>query len=488
MTEPSQSGVFPGYEGVIIPEPMLGHPNRQGRSSGRSMRLPSRPRFSLARRFSRLFAGTEQLSTLGKIAFGSLWLLVFAMPWEDAITIPGFGTSVRLIGMVTLGLGALAILERGKVRKPAIGHVVMALFVALAVLSYLWSLFPEGTVIEAFSYLQLFTMVWLIWELAPGVQEQMHLMRAYVFGTFVSGIDTVYLFLSHQESVYQRYAGAKLDANDLGLIIALSIPMSYYLLIQNHGRMVWVYRVHLILAGTTILLTASRGATLATVVALTIVPLTQARLGGRQRMALLLTVILLIGGILYFVPETSWERLATLPSEFEQGTFTGRTIIWKAGWEIFRVHPFVGIGANAFRVMVSRELAEPIRMGEADPAPPAHNTFLSVLVEQGVLGFVVFCGMLGALAVSLRGMPPFPQRLWIVSLAVWVVGVSSLTWEMRKPTWFFFGLLMAQCGSIPQMLRDARSFARPRLNAARASARIMGIGISTPKPGRQLFS
>jgi len=38
-----------------------------------------------------------------------------------------------------------------------------------------------------------------------------------------------------------------------------------------------------------------------------------------------------------------------------------------------------------------------------------------------------------------------------VSLAVWIVGVSSLTWEMRKPTWFFFGLLMAQCGSIAEM-------------------------------------
>jgi O-antigen ligase len=488
VTEPSPFGAFPGYEGVIVPEPMRGFPSRQGRANRRSLRLPAKTRFSLAGRFSRLFAGTELLSTLGKIAFGSLWLLVFAMPWEDAVTIPGFGTSVRLIGMVTLGLGALAILERGKVRKPAIGHVVMALFVALAVLSYLWSLFPEGTVIEAFSYVQLFTMVWLIWELAPGVQEQMHLMRAYVFGTFVSGIDTVYLFLSHQESVYQRYAGAKLDANDLGLIMALSIPMSYYLLIQNHGRMVWVYRLHLILAGTTILLTASRGATLATVVALTIVPLTQARLGGRQRVALLLTVILLIGGILFFVPETSWERLATLPTEFEQGTFTGRTIIWKAGWEIFRAHPFVGIGANAFRVIVSREMAEPIRDGEADPAPPAHNTFLSVLVEQGVLGFAVFCGMLGALAVSLRGMPPFPQRLWIVSLAVWVVGVSSLTWEMRKPTWFFFGLLMAQCGSIFEMRRDARAFARPRLSAAPASARIMGIGISAPKPEWQFFS
>ncbi|HEV3421937.1 MAG TPA: O-antigen ligase family protein [Candidatus Acidoferrum sp.] len=486
--EQEQFGAFPVHQGVIAPEKLRGFGQGRGRWADHGMRVHSKPQRSLSGRFARLFAGTEKLSTLGKIAFGSLWLLVFAMPWEDAITISGFGTSVRLIGMVTLGLGALAVFERGKVRKPAVGHVVMAMFVVLAVLSYLWSLYPEGTLTEAFSYVQLFTMVWLIWELAPGVQEQMHLMRAYVLGTFVSGIDTFYLFLSHQESVYQRYAGAKLDANDLGLIMALSIPMSYYLLIQNHGRMVWVYRVQLILAGTTILLTASRGATLATVVALTIVPLTQARLGGRQRVALLLTVILLIGGILFFVPETSWERLATVPTEFEQGTFTGRTIIWKAGWEIFRAHPFVGIGANAFRVMVSRELAEPIRMGEADPAPPAHNTFLSVLVEQGVLGFAMFCGLLGALAISLRGMPPFPQRLWIVSLAVWVVGVSSLTWEMRKPTWFFFGLLMAQCGSIAQMRRDTRAFARPRQSAIPASARILGLGISARKSGRSVFS
>jgi O-antigen ligase len=488
VTEQRQFSAFPEHQGAIVPETMRGFVVGQRRAQGMSLRRPGTSQRPVGGRLARLLAGTEQLSTLGKIAFGSLWLLVFAMPWEDAITISGFGTSVRLIGIVTLGLGVLAVVERGRVRRPALGHIVMALFVVLAVLSYLWSLYPEGTLIEAFSYVQLFIMVWLIWELAPGVQEQMHLMRAYVFGTFVSGIDTFYLFLSHQESVYQRYAGAKLDANDLGLIMALSIPMSYYLLIQNQGRMVWVYRVHLILAGTTILLTASRGATLATVVALAIVPLTQARLGGRQRVALVLTVILLIGGALFFVPETSWERLATVPTEFEQGTFTGRTIIWKAGWEIFRAHPFVGIGANAFRVIVSRELAEPIRMGEADPAPPAHNTFLSVLVEQGVLGFAVFCGMLGAMAVSLRGMPPFPQRLWIVSLAVWVVGVSSLTWEMRKPTWFFFGLLMAQCGSILSMRRDVKAFARPRQTAAPNSARIMGLGISTRKQGWPLFS
>ncbi len=423
---------------------------------------------------ARYLVGAEEFSGLGKLAFACLWLLVFAIPWEDAVTISDFGTSARVIGMLTGGLGVLAIIERGRVRRPAPGHIMMALFVMLKALSYLWSLYPEGTLTQAFTYMQLFTMVWLIWELCPQALEQTRLMQAYILGTFVSGIDTVYQFLSHQESVYQRYAGAGLDANDLGLIMALSIPVSYYLLIQSKGRMVWLYRLHLVLAGTTILLTASRGATLATLVALAIVPMTHARLTGRQKLTVLLTISLLVFGALLFVPSTSWERLSTMPGEFAQGTLTGRTVIWKAGWELFRGHPFLGVGANAFRLTVSRVLAEPIRPDQTGRpwTPAAHNTFLSVLVEQGVIGFALFCGLLGVLALSLRAMPPFPQKLWIVCLGVWVVGVSSLSWEMRKPTWFFFGLLMAQCGSMAQKRstqRHAPSLAEAQLSFLRAS-------------------
>jgi len=422
-------------------------------------------------RTARSSVGTEEISVLGKLAFASLWLLVFATPWENAVTISGFGTSARFIGMIALGLSVLAIIERGKIRRPAAGHIVMGLFVLLAALSYLWSLYPEGTLTQTYSYVQLFAMVWLIWELAPQMREQMRLMQAYVLGTFVSGIDTVYRFLSHQESVYQRYAGANLNANDLGLIMALSIPMSYYLLIESKGWTTWLYRLQLVLAGTTILLTASRGATLATLVALSIVPLTQARLTSRQRIALIVTVSLLVYGVVLFVPSTSWERLSTIPNELTHGTYTGRTVIWRAGWEIFRAHPFFGIGANAFRLIVCRVLAEPIRLDEHDPAQPAHNTFLSVLVEQGVIGFAVFCALLGVLALSLRALPPFPQRLWIVCMAVWIVGVSSLTWEIQKSTWFFFGLLMAQCGSMAWKhgtQRHAPALAQYQLDVLRA--------------------
>ena len=423
--------------------------------------------------------GAGEMSGLGKLAFASLWLLVFAIPWEDAITISGFGTCTRVIGMVGGVLGVLAIIERGRIRRPAAGHVIMILFVILAAVSNLWSLYPEGTLAQTLTYIQLLTMVWLIWELCPRARDQMRLMQAYALGTFVSGIDTVYLFLSHQDSVYQRYAGAGLDANDLGLMMALSIPISYYLLIQNKGWMVWVYRLQLILAGTTIVLTASRGAALASIVALAVVPLTHARLTGRQSVAALLTFALLLSAVLLFAPASSWERLSTMPNELEKGTLTGRTVIWKAGWEIFRAHPFVGIGANAFRVIVSRLLAEPIRLDQTDvpPAPPAHNTFLSVLVEQGVIGLSLFCALLGVLVLSLRAMPRFPRRLWMVCLGVWIVGVSSLTWEMRKPTWFLFGLVLAQCGTVVQERPGAESSPRPRHSSAATSARNLAVGM-----------
>ena len=394
-------------------------------------------------------AAGKEFSGFAKLAFASLWLLVFSIPWEDAITIPHFGTGVRLIGMVTLALAILSVAESGTLRFPAQGHLMMALFVLSAAVSYLWSFYPEGTLIQTITYIQLLALVWLIWELAPQAKQQNCLMQAYVLGTFVSGIDTIYRFVYHEQSVYQRYAGAGLDANDLGLMMALSIPLSYYLLIQTKGPMAWVYRLQLALSGTVIMLTASRGATLACLVALAIVPLTQTRLTTRQRMAVLLALVLLISGVLFFVPQTSWERLSTVPQEFTNGTLNGRTVLWKAGWELFREHPWLGIGSNAFRPLVSRVLAEPIRHDDVNsPAPPAHNTFLSVLVEQGVLGFALFCALLDVLVLSLADLPSFPRKLWMVCLGVWVVGVSGLTWEMRKPTWFFFGLLVAQCGSL----------------------------------------
>jgi O-antigen ligase len=384
----------------------------------------------------------SRLSGLSKLAFAFLWLMVFAIPWENALMVPGVGTIAHLIGALAGVLGVLAIIERQSIRLPSPGHVLITLFVLWAAASYLWTLDPEETLLAAGSFLQLFMMVWLIWELASREGEQRWLMQAYVLGTYVSGIDTVYRYFFNLESdLMNRYASTGFNPNDLALVMALSIPLSYYLAIQSEGLMAWVYRVQLVLAGTTILLTASRDGLLASLVAVTIVPLTFARLTRLQKIANILTVAVLVCSGLFFVPSTSWERLSTIPKELTQGTLNARRLVWEAGREVFRVHPFQGVGAGAFRESVSRSLGVPM---------VAHNTFLSVLVEEGVIGFGLFCALMGVLGVSACQMAPLARKLWIVTLGVWVVGVCGASWEMQKPTWLFFGLLIGQWASMVQ--------------------------------------
>jgi O-antigen ligase len=372
-------------------------------------------------------------SNLEKFAFASLWLLVFAIPWENSLMIPGIGTGARLIGILASGISALAIIEKGRVRVPSPGHVMMALFTTWAALSYLWSINPDVSLTQVFSYFQLLVMGWMIWELACRTRDQTRLMQAYVLGTFVSSIDTAHRYLSHRETVYQRYAGAGFNPNELALIMALSIPISYYLLIESKGGISWIYRLQLVLAGTTVLLSASRGGGVASLIALAVVPLTYARLTRPQIIANTLMVGVLVWAALVFVPATSWQRLSSIPEEFSQGTLNGRTVIWKEGLDVFRAHPFLGVGPGGFMESLQHM-----------PYPEsAHNTYLSVLVEEGVIGLGFFCAWIAVVALSVKEMPPLPQKLWIVFLGVWVVGVSVCT-QVEKPTWFFFSLLMTQ--------------------------------------------
>jgi O-antigen ligase len=384
----------------------------------------------------------SRLSGLSKLAFAFLWLMVFAIPWENALLVPGVGTIARLIGVLAGVLGVWAIIERQSVRLPSVGHVLITLFVLWAAASYLWTVDPDETLLALGTLFQLFMMVWLIWELASREGEQRQLMQAYVLGTYVSGIDTVYrYFFNLGSDLMNRYASTGFNPNDLALVMAVSIPLSYYLAIQSEGLMAWVYRLQLVLAGTTILLTASRDGLLASLVALTIVPLTFARLTRPQKIANFLTVTVLICSGLFFVPSASWERLSTIPEELAHGTLNARRMVWEAGREVFRVHPFQGVGAGAFRESVSRSMGV---------AMVAHNTFLSVLVEEGVIGFGLFFALVGVLGTFACQMPPLARKLWIVTLGVWAVGVCGASWEMQKATWFVFGLLIAQWASMVQ--------------------------------------
>jgi O-antigen ligase len=393
---------------------------------------------------------------LQKAAYFSLWLFAFAMPWENALTIPGFGTVSRAVGLAAFGIGALAVLDSGRFRTPTVQHLLMALFVAWAGLTYFWSFEPSRTKTAAVTFVQLLAMVWLIWQFAQTRKQQILLLRAFVLGTMVSSVAIILSFLSGPAtgadgSYYGRYTALGFNPGDLALIMALSLPISLYLAARDEGLRfrVWFYGVHLVLALSAILLAASRGALIASAGALLMVPVAFSQLTRGQKTVGVALVAVLGVGAAFTVPQSSWSRLGTIGAEVSSGTLNERTMIWQAGWTVFNQSPFRGVGAAAFAPSVEHALGMPFHGSTANDGGPtnvelvAHNTFLSVLVEQGVIGFALFLGILLTLVFSAWHLPVVDRAFWLSVLLTWAIGVSSLTWEDRKPSWFIFGVLLA---------------------------------------------
>jgi len=68
---------------------------------------------------------------------------------------------------------------------------------------------------------------------------------------------------------------------------------------------------------------------------------------------------------------------------------------------------------------------------------------MAVLVELGLIGFLIFAGLLLIVFTEAWRQPKWESRFWLTLFAVWTLGSYTLTWTHRKPTWLLLSLLIA---------------------------------------------
>lgn len=382
-------------------------------------------------------------SILERLTFALLWVFVFTVPFEKMLMLDAFGSISRLIGMILMPVGVLAIVARGRFRHLTAMHWFMVAYVFWGGLTYLWTFRPELTSDRVLTEFQLLLVVVVMWQFCTSREGALRLTKAYICGTLVSCGGTIYRFASHQTTRYQRYAAGGFDPNDLSLALAVSIPLSYYFFLRSdRGRgLGWLLQIGMVTL--TCVLTASRMGAVVTVVALVIVPLTAAYLDKKRRAALIAAVLLAIIATIAIVPASSWKRLATIGTEVQHGDMNLRTVIWESAMKAFSERPVAGLGAGAF------EAGVPPMMSYFDDknAYVAHNTYLSVLTERGLIGLLLFTLLLGSVvAAACRIRPPLMRNTWLIAFLVWALGAATLTYEHRKPTWMVFALIVQSAG------------------------------------------
>lgn len=373
-------------------------------------------------------------------------LFLFSVPIEGVVILPGLVTLTKLLGFILTGFWLLTALHTGYIRRPHPFHVVMLMFVLWNALTIYWTFDTNRTVERVETYGQLFLLSLIVWDLYLTRRSLRAGMQAYVLGAYVTTSYVIRDFLT-REAMNGRY-GTGRDFNEVSLILAIGIPLAWYLAISSETRGRNPLRVanmlYVPIAYFGILLSASRGGLLASIPGLLFVVMSMTNLKRFQRVfvfVLLIASALLIQSI---VPEQSIARLSETSSSISEGDLTGRGEIWKQGFETFLEHPLVGVGSGAFR--------EAIDLGKAP-----HNVFLSILVDTGVIGFLLFVTLLLIAYRQAWIQPKLESRLWLSTLLMLTIGIISINWEHRKPTWLLLTFVIVSAHVIPDTVYRAMS-------------------------------
>ncbi len=371
-----------------------------------------------------------------KIAFWLSVIFIFTIPWEG-ITIKGLGSVARLAGLLAFAVWINSILFTGKIRRLHPFHLIMFLFVLWNIITLFWTVSVNATMTRLQTYVQLVLLVWLIWDLFTTSDKVKIGHQAYVLGAYVSVWSTISNYLVGKTTGNSgRYSGFGFNSNGLAMILVIGIPIAWHLAVSasadesKKGNILrFINFGYVPPAIFAILLTASRTAVLSAMPAFWFMLGSITRLKPVSR---LLIAVAAVGALIFLqplVPQTSIDRLSTTSDELSGGDLNGRTQLWEIGIASFKEHPILGVGSGAYKSINSRKQV-------------AHNTYLSVLVETGLVGFLLFGGMLFFAIHQVRYQDKWMTALWFTVFLSWAVGVSAMTWEYRKPTWLIMSLVV----------------------------------------------
>ena len=394
-------------------------------------------------------------SLLRKIAYWLSLFLIFTLPWENIVVLKGIGTIGKISGLAVAAFWLFVVIVTGKFREPRPFHLLVWLFVLWHVSSVYWTIDLKRTVSRLQTYIQLAGFVYILWDLYTTPDALRGGLQMYVLGAWVSVYSLLDNFFSGVSAYTGRYVATGFDPNNIGVILALGIPLAWHLATSAGGsnRLMRILKVinyaYIPAAILGIVLTASRGALFTTAPALLFVIGSMTRLKPIARILVFMALI----GTLYLlqplVPQESIDRLSTTEDQVAQGDLNGRVAIWREGFDIFKDHPILGIGSFAFRSAATR--ANNV----------AHNSFLTVLVEVGVIGFSIFT-LIMAIVISeaLRHPQSYLRVLWLTLLVVLAIGVFSLNWAHRKQAWLFPSLVIVSAGLSVQDNKSSQSSLR----------------------------
>ena len=351
---------------------------------------------------------------------------------------------------------------------------LLLLLVGIAVVSVFWSVQPDVTLPRSAALLGT-TLFGVYLATRFSLREQL-LLVAWTLGIsvlasllFIVALPSYAEFADFRGSAIR---GAFIHKNSLGRVMALA-AMVFLLFFLSDRRYRWVTGVGFGLSVGLLLLSRSATALVVFLVLLFLLPLYK---GLRWRYGSLVPVLIagvgLCGGIVMWLSGSEQNALSTVGRDV---TLTGRTQLWAAVLDMIWQHPWLGYGYGAFWLGWQGEAAHiglaliyPQYVNPISGIPPhAHNGFLDLWLDLGLLGLSVFAlGFLLAVSRALAWLKSSnaAEGYWplvYLSFALLFSMTESTTLRLNSMFWVLYVSTLLSTFVKPAKLPNGSPFRQP---------------------------
>jgi O-antigen ligase len=385
-------------------------------------------------------------------------LLVAALPYETVINFGPLASGMKALALLTFISFALALLTDQKLfeRFARLWQQPLTLAVLAFVLwvsaSNLWATYQGEALRATIQFLGLFGSMLVIGSLE---MRYLALVWACLVFSFALSVPTGYILPVPEDSAgsvfgSDRFRPGGATPNTYACNMEIVLFVAYFGLLRRHRGIANLLVLPIFLYG--IFATASRTgliALLATPLLALFVPRLGARLGWRVLNMYVLgaAAIAVIALAVPSVTDLTLERYATLSQIESEETWNGRWSSWQGALDVIASHPILGVGAGNFAegTLVYSEKVFRASVENGEIASVAHNIYLGVASELGLVGLVLFLGILFFLfktAVPIARRSDLGTGI-LVGLIVFMIAGLTLPWGNHKMVYYLFGSVLA---------------------------------------------
>jgi len=143
------------------------------------------------------------------------------------------------------------------------------------------------------------------------------------------------------------------------------------------------------------------------------------------------------------------ERVQSISDGKEDSSFYWRSVAWKAGIEKFKESPIFGIGTGKRVIVEMKWLTQNVEVRSI------HNSYLSILIQFGLIGLIIFCSFILSLLGGLWKLRQNFSALVVLSAILFFL--SALVFQPYLETNFlalFFWIALGLARALPQIEKD----------------------------------